>query len=123
MSLLVVIIPPRTLPIFHVEVPLISFHGIDYIPSNRHPWEIHHHDNARVGANIAEHAIVSLAEMVLRNEPILIPGSVPNLGSKLSVKWKYFEALLAGILAVDAFMLGLTFWFARTGGAAYEQLG
>lgn len=76
-----------------------------------HPWEIHGHGASRAGANIAEHAIVSLAQMVERNPRILTPGLVPYLGSKLSVRWKYFIALLACMLAIDTLLLALSIFF------------
>ena len=79
--------------------------------SFRHPWEVHKHGASRVGANIAEHAIVSLAQMVERNPQILTPGLVPYLGSKLSVRWKYFVALLACMFAVDTLLLALSIFF------------
>ena len=82
--------------------------------SFRHPWEVHYRGASRVGANIAEHAIVSLAQMVERNPQILTPGLVPYLGSKLSVRWKYFEALLACIFAMDTLLLALSIFFLET---------
>ena len=47
--------------------------------------------------------------MVARNPPIQMDGNVPHLGSKLSVKWKYFEALLACIVAVDSLVIALSY--------------
>ncbi|KAI9701070.1 MAG: hypothetical protein M1836_001739 [Candelina mexicana] len=57
------------------------------VPSSlRHPWNIHNGtSNSDVGANIAEHAIVSLAEMLANNPTIKTPGRVPYLGSKLKL--------------------------------------
>ena len=51
-----------------------------------------------MGANIAEHAIVSLAEMLANNPTIQTQGMVPYLGTKLDVNWSYFAALMAGII-------------------------
>ncbi|KAI4216337.1 MAG: hypothetical protein LQ351_001347 [Letrouitia transgressa] len=75
-----------------------------------HHWNIkNYHKSSRVGVNMAEHAIVSLAEMVANNPKIKIPGTVPYLGSKLKVDWHSFAALMAGIVAWDclASVLGL----------------
>lgn len=77
----------------------------------RNKWEVHFQNASRVGANIAEHAIVSLAQMVERNRPIHLPGLVPYLGSKLSVRWKYFIALLSCLFAVDTLLILLSIFF------------
>lgn len=85
----------------------------DIIGTFSHPWEVHHQNQSRVGANVAEHTIVSLMQMVNRNPTIQIPGMVPHLGSKLSVRWKYFEALLASLFAVDTLLVILSFSISR----------
>ena len=77
-----------------------------------HPWEVHFKKNSRVGANIAEHTIVSLTEMVARNSPMQMNGTVPHLGSKLSVNWYFFGFLLAFIVVVDSLV---TVWAIRSG--------
>ena len=58
---------------------------------------------------MAEHAIVSLAQMVSRNPSIQTPGQVPHLGSKVSVRWAYFEALMATIVAVDTLIIAFSY--------------
>ncbi|KAL9608062.1 MAG: hypothetical protein Q9167_007075, partial [Letrouitia subvulpina] len=65
--------------------------------------------NGDVGANIAEHAIVSLAEMLANNPTIQTSGMVPHLGTKLKVDWRSFAILMAGIIVCDslASVLGL----------------
>ena len=76
----------------------------------RHTWNIQNGtSNSDVGANIAEHAIVSLAEMMANNLTVQRPGLVPYLGTKLMVDWRYFAALMASIIVCDslATVLGL----------------
>ena len=76
----------------------------------RHFWDIEEStSNSDVGAKIAEHAIVSLSEMLANNPRIQRPGSVPYLGSTLKLNWVYFVALMVLILAFDslASILGL----------------
>ena len=68
-----------------------------------------------MGANIAEHAIVSLVQMVARNQAIHIPGTLPQLGTKLNVKWFYFGPLLGGVVAVDFLVVALSYWAIKTG--------
>ena len=63
---------------------------------------------------MAEHAIVSLAQMVERNPSIRTPGMVPYLGSKISVRWAYFEALMASIVAVDSLIVVLSYIAIKT---------
>ena len=65
-----------------------------------HPWEVHGHNASKVGANMAEAALGSLATMVYKNPRINITGTVPYLGSKLNVRVKYFYSLLIVILVV-----------------------
>ena len=95
-----------------VDHPYLAMETLpDIAGKSSHPWEIHDlHDqtNSRVGANMAEHAIVSLAEMVARNPPISTNGTVPYLGTELSVRWKYFEALMASIVAVNFLVIALS---------------
>lgn len=52
--------------------------------------------------------------MVERNPTIMTPGLVPYLGSKLSVRWKYFITLLACIIAVDTLLIALSIYFLET---------
>lgn len=96
--------------------PLTSWENIS------HPWEIHNQNQSRVGANVAEHAIVSLAQLVNRNPTMEIPGMVPYLGSKLSVRWKYFEVLLACMFAVDSLLIVLSYFFLETPSSEPEQI-
>ena len=62
-----------------------------------------------MGAKIAEHAIVSLSEMLANNPTIQRPGTVPYLGSRLMLNWVSFIALMASILVFGglASLLGL----------------
>ena len=53
---------------------------------------------------------MSLTEMVARNPPMQMDGIVPHLGTKLSVKWEVFEALLACIVAADSLVIALSYW-------------
>lgn len=73
------------------------------------PWEIHYKSNSQVGANIAEHAMVSLTEMATRNPTIVTNGTVPYLGSHLNVQWQSFVPLLACIVAADTMVVALSF--------------
>ncbi|KAL8666575.1 MAG: hypothetical protein Q9202_001373 [Teloschistes flavicans] len=73
------------------------------------PWEIHGKSNSQVGANIAEHAMVSLTEMATRNPTIVTNGTVPYLGSHLNVQWQSFVPLLACIVAADTMVVALSF--------------
>ncbi|KAG8527180.1 uncharacterized protein KY384_008610 [Bacidia gigantensis] len=75
-----------------------------------HPWNIENDaSNAAVGANIAEHAIVSLAEMMANNPTTKARGKVPYLGTRLKVDWRSFAALMVGIIVYDSLtsVLGL----------------
>ncbi len=73
-------------------------------------WDVHHYDAETAGANIAEFAIGSLAMLVSSNPPIYINGTVPYLGSRLSINPVAFGALLASIVAVHGVVFGLTYW-------------
>lgn len=64
-----------------------------------------------MGANIAEHAIISLKVMVARNLQIEMNGTVPYLGTRLSVKWKFLLPLLMCMIAVDGVVIGLALYF------------
>lgn len=57
---------------------------------------------------MARFAIQSLAMMVRRNLPVRISGSVPYLGSRLAVYWKYFIALLSCIVGVHFVLFVVT---------------
>lgn len=81
---------------------------------DRADWEIHWHSPDEVGANMAKFALHSLATMVLRNQGIRIPGSVPYLGSRLNVYWRYFIPLLSCIVGVHfLLMLVVVVWNMR----------
>jgi len=81
-------------------------------------WEVHVHDAEKAGANIAEiagenkaeFAIGSLATMVSRNPPIYINGTVPHLGSRLSISPVAFGAILGCIVVVHGVVFVLTYW-------------
>ncbi|KAI4219046.1 MAG: hypothetical protein L6R36_008593, partial [Xanthoria steineri] len=62
------------------------------------PWEIHNHDARHVGANMAQFAIGSIAEMAAENRRNQVQGLVPHLGSHLEIRWGYVAALFAGII-------------------------
>ena len=82
------------------------------------PWDLHHPDNKtlindsaeKAGANIAEFAIRSLATMVARNPPLYIEGTVPHLGSRLSVNSVAFGVILGCIVVVHGIVFALTYW-------------
>lgn len=80
------------------------------VPLPRSSWDIHHQDAEKAGANIAEFAIGSLATMVNRNPPIYINGTVPHLGSRLSISSVAFGAILGCIVAVHGVVFALTYW-------------
>ena len=65
---------------------------------------------SQVGANIAKFTIGSLSTMVSKNPRIHIDGMVPFLGSQLAVGWKYFDALLACVVAVHSAVFALSFF-------------
>ena len=50
---------------------------------------------------MAEFAIISLSTMASRNPRIRFPGTVPHLGSHLTVHWPYLIGLCAGIVGVQ----------------------
>lgn len=52
---------------------------------------------------------MSLANMVMRNPRIQINGTVPYLGSQVSVRWRYFEALLASMIVADSLVILLSY--------------
>ena len=62
-----------------------------------------------MGAKIAEHAIVSLSEMLANNPTIQRPGKVAYLGSQLKLNWLRFIVLMVSILVFGslASLLGL----------------
>lgn len=67
---------------------LISVSTIDRFLLLRHTCNIQNSTSkSGVGANIAEHAILSLAEMLANNPTIQMPGMLPYLGSKLNVNY------------------------------------
>lgn len=47
---------------------------------------------------MARFAIGSIAQMAAANPLIEVPGSVPNLGSHLEIRWGYVAALFASII-------------------------
>ena len=56
----------------------------------------------------------SLAEVVDRNPRIYIKGTKPYLGSEISVRWNFLEALLAIIFAAHCIVIVLNFWALKT---------
>jgi hypothetical protein len=67
----------------------------------RTPWEIHLDQPVdSVGANMAEFAIGSLSTMASKNPRIQLEGSVPHIGSRIVVSWRYLIALFACIAGV-----------------------
>lgn len=80
---------------------------------DRDRWDIQSNDNRLVGAKIAEFALGSLAEMVDQNyspKAVYIDGTVPYLGSEISVRWGLFETLLASIVAAHTIVILLNYW-------------
>ena len=77
------------------------------------PWEVHYQSREKVGSNMAKFAMGSLSTMVSRNPKILIDGTVPYLGSRLSIAWGSFSALLACIVAIHLAVFGVTYLVAR----------
>lgn len=81
---------------------------------DRADLEIHHHTPEQVGANMAKFALLSLATMVRRNPSVQIRGRVPYLGSRLTVYWQYFIALLSCIVGVHfALFVVIVLWVKR----------
>ena len=70
------------------------------IPIPSTSWEIHFAETDHVGANMAEFAIGSLANLANSNPQIPLEGVVPYLGSRLQVFWPYTIALCVGILGL-----------------------
>ena len=62
---------------------------------------------------MAEFAIGSLSTMVSKNPPIIIDGTVPFLGSRVSVRWGSLNALLAVIVVTHFAVFALTFLATR----------
>ena len=60
---------------------------------------------------MADFAIRSLSTLASRNPSIQVPGSVPYLGTSLTVYWKYAVALCAGIIAVQFLLSVLVYIF------------
>lgn len=54
---------------------------------------------------MARFALQSLATMISRNPQVRIRGSVPHLGSRLTVYWKFFTPLLSCIVGVHFSLL------------------
>ncbi|KAG8531175.1 uncharacterized protein KY384_004533 [Bacidia gigantensis] len=79
-----------------------------------HPWEIHGQSPRKVGANMAQSAIGAISTMVDLNPQIRIAGTVPYLGSRVIVKWKYFEALMACIVAAHSVVVALNYVAIKT---------
>ncbi|KAL9611901.1 MAG: hypothetical protein Q9167_003482 [Letrouitia subvulpina] len=63
-------------------------------------YEIHFQSVKRVGSNMARFAMLSLATLAKTNPRILIPGTVPYLGTRIHVLWPYAISLLAAITGV-----------------------
>ena len=67
------------------------------------------HNASRVGANMAQFAIGSLVEMVKSNPSLQINGTVPYLGSRVSVQRGPFIAILVCIVATHFVVFALTY--------------
>lgn len=75
----------------------------DRVPNRqnfRNEYEIHFQSVERIGSNMARFAMLSLATLAKTNPHILIPGTVPYLGTRLHVYWPYAISLLAAIVGV-----------------------
>ena len=89
------------------NVPLVSIilHHLSLTrlltASTRTYYEIHYKSPDEVGANMAEFAMKSLTTMINNNPPIQANGSLPHLGSRLTVVWPYAGALSAWILGIQ----------------------
>lgn len=62
---------------------------------------------------MAEFAIGSLTTMISKNPQIEINGKIPFLGSRVSVRWASFSALLTFIVVAHFVVFALTFLVAR----------
>ena len=67
----------------------------------RTAYEIHYANPDLVGANMAEFAMKSLVTMINNNPTIRTNGSLPHLGSRLSINWRFAGALSVWILAIQ----------------------
>lgn len=76
-------------------------------------WETQDLDAATVGSRMSEFAIGSLAAMANLNPQTQIRGTLPILGYRLSVEWKYVIALAAGIGSVHCLLVALMLWISR----------
>lgn len=68
-------------------------------------------DATRAGANMAEFAIRSISTIAYKNPPILVCGLIPYLGTYLDVDWKYAIGICAAIVAYQAIICTLIFFF------------
>lgn len=81
---------------------------------HRSDWGIHYQSPDEVGANMAKFALQSLITMVQRNPQIRIRGSVPYLGSRLTVYWQFFIPLLSCIVGLHFALLAVTVLWATS---------
>ena len=79
----------------------------------RAAWETHHRDAKGVGADMAEFAIGSLATMASLNPRIQMVGSVPYLGSHLTVCWRDVIALFVCIVGIHFALFASAIWATR----------
>ncbi|KAL8998264.1 MAG: hypothetical protein Q9169_002668 [Polycauliona sp. 2 TL-2023] len=76
-------------------------------------WETNNLSTEQVGSRMAEFAIGSLTGMATLNKHMNIPGTLPTLGFRLSVQWRYVIALIVCIAGVHCFLVGLIVFIAR----------
>ncbi|KAI9889431.1 MAG: hypothetical protein M1814_005294 [Vezdaea aestivalis] len=74
-------------------------------------YEVHFQNKSKVGANMAEFAIGSIAEMARRNPRITVNGIVPRMGTSVQIYWRYAIPLLVFIAAFQA-VLFISVWIA-----------
>lgn len=67
----------------------------------------------QVGEKMAEFAIGALTGTFNNNPTQLVPGTLPILGYRLEIKWKYIIALAVCIGAVHFILIMLTVWISR----------
>lgn len=77
------------------------------------PWEIHHHNRTEIAGKVGLFAMGSLSSMIKKNPKISLAGSVPHLGSRLTVDSPAFAAILICLVTTHLTVFTLTYMLAR----------
>ena len=83
------------------------------IPFSSTAFEVHFKTTDEVGAGMAEFAIGSISTLAQRNPQLQMQGTVPHLGSRVSILWGYAIALLVGIAGVHLILFAIVVYASR----------